>query len=119
MYNIKRRMNNRKLYIAEINGMGICSLSDYYLEMSKAFHFPTKVDDGNGYLDWMRDLGWINAEEFILIIHDYAILLKKDANDKDYILQQFYDYIFPYWDKDVVKYSVGGVSKSFTVYLVE
>jgi hypothetical protein len=111
---------NDKVLVVEIDGSNIQSWKDYISEMQSNFLFPTPCFNSiDRYLDWMRDLGWLYKEGFVLIINHFSSFLKNDPELKCQIVSDFVDVILPFWQDEVVKIVVEGKSKSFMVYLVD
>lgn len=118
---IKEKLDsNDRVYVVEVSGSNIQSWEDYISEIQSKFLFPTScVDNIDGYLDWMRDLDWLNKEEIVLIINDFSIFLKDDPKLKNEIISDFVDIILPFWQDEVKKVVVEGKAKPFIVYLVD
>lgn len=112
--------SNEKIFVVELNGANILSWKAYISEIQSKFRFPTScVDSWDRYLDWMRDLEWLNKEEFVLIINQASLFLKNDLDLKKQIICDFVDVILPFWEDEVKVVVVGGKAKSFMVYLVD
>lgn len=108
------------LHIVELQGKGIQSWEDYITEVEKAFEFPTTcIDSPDRYLDWIRDLDWLNKEGYVLVIYDYNIFLENEPALKKDMIRLFTDIILPWWQEDVEKCVVEGKAKPFNVYLVD
>jgi hypothetical protein len=73
----------------------------------------------DGYLDWMRDLGWLNKESYTLIINEYNLFMKNNIDLKNKIISHFRHVILPFWKDEVEEVVVGGKGKCFTLYLVD
>lgn len=114
---------NDKIFIAEINGAEINSWEDYWLKMSTLFSFPElpayMKPDYHSYYDIMTDLSWLDTDDIILIVNDFAHFLKSDHALKDNIIKDFKDYLLPFWEQEVEITVVGGKKKSFCVYLTD
>lgn len=106
-------------FVAVIDGSMIQKLSDYLKTISEIFKFPFPAKSLDGYNDWMRDLEWLNKEEYILVIKNYGDFLNKDLPSKKIVLDGLAAVILPWWQGDVEKYIVGGKKKPFSVYLVD
>ncbi|NLD49817.1 MAG: barstar family protein [Clostridiaceae bacterium] len=112
--------SNNAAYLVEINGSQIQSWEDYISVVQDKFKFPTPcLGSVDRYLDWMRDLGWLEKEEYILIITNYGMFLNNDSKLKSLIIEDFNDVILPFWQDEVKEVVVEGKAKSFMVYLVD
>jgi len=111
--------SNDSLYIADIKGNDIQNIQDYLNTVNELFKFPIPTRGFDGYLDWMRDLNWLNMEGYVLIINNFSIFLKDDSKLKKQIISDFVDVILPFWQDEVKEVVVGGKAKPFIVYLVD
>ncbi|MDQ1236831.1 hypothetical protein QE450_004329 [Paenibacillus sp. SORGH_AS306] len=109
---------NESLYIAEIDGKEIQSLTDYLTQMYDIFQFPIPSLGLDGYNDWMRDLDWLNKEGYVLIIYHFDDLLKQELLIKEQIINNFQDTILPFWRYEITTTVVGGKAKPFKIYFV-
>lgn len=114
-----------------IDGKDIKTVDDYLEIMTKKFKFPqfdNKLCNFNGYLDWIRDLTWLDEEfdetfekniEISLIIKNYKNMFNGNFEDiNNIIIEPFVHIILPYWERDILESSFIGTRK-FNVYLVE
>lgn len=121
METIKKKLeSNDRVLVVELDGINIHSWKDYILEIQSKFSFPTPCFDSvDRYLDWMRDLGWLDMEEFALIINHFSAFVKNDPELKSKIVSDFIDVIIPFWQDEVKEVVVEGKAKPFMVYLVD
>lgn len=103
--------NNSNCHIAIIDGKENKNWDSYIKTIENLYRFPTKDDNYDGYSDWMRDLSWLEADSFILIIFNYDDLLSNDLLSRKIIINMFRNTILPWWDGEVEKYVVGGEKK--------
>lgn len=116
----KNLKSNKDVFIVELNGENIQSWRDYISEIQKKFQFPTNCFDSvDRYLDWIRDLEWLNKESFVVIINSASSFLKDDAELKKQIISDYVDTILPFWQSEVQRVVVEGKRKTFMVYLVD
>ena len=117
---IRQQLYNQEgVWIAEIDGKVIHTWSDYAHEIVRTFRFPTPCENSiDAYLDWLRDLDWLGKEAYILIIKNFDVFLQHDMILRKQIMDDFQNVVFPWWEKDIEKYCVGGKAKNFNVYLV-
>jgi hypothetical protein len=107
------------IFVAEIDGKTINSKEEYLTLMSKLFDFPIISRGFDGYSDWIRDLSWLEKESYALIIHNYKSFLANDTELKSFIIKNFEETVFPWWEEEVIYCMAGGVPKPFNVYLVD
>jgi hypothetical protein len=108
------------IWVAEMDGSCINNREDYFRSINTILCFPTPVNRlFDAYLDWMRDLDWLNAEGYLLIITNFSEFLKNDPALKAEIIDDFSKIIFPWWEEEVERCSVGGKAKPFNVILVD
>ncbi len=105
--------------IFEIDGGKCKTLSDYFSIASKTFEFPMPSKSWDGYDDWMRDFTWIDSKNICIFIYKYSLFLRKEPNNKVAVIEDFYEVIFPWWDKEVTQCMVGGQTKNIDVYLID
>ena len=114
---------NENIFIAEINGLNIKTSSEYLEIIRKVFNFPKPLENYklnyDGYLDWIRDLSWIDTQEFVLIIRNFSLFLKDDLTTKNEIIDDFKEIILPWWETEVEQCVVGGKAKPFNIYLID
>ena len=104
-----------------IDGNEIQTETDYLEIMTEKFDFPqfnNRLCNLDGYLDWMRDLTWIDQKfgkiDISLIIKNYRKAFNGNFNDLDhYVVELFIEDILPCWENCEID------PKKFNVYLVE
>lgn len=107
------------VYVVEIEGDQIQSWYDYISVIQSKFKFPTLCyDNMDRYFSWMRDLGWIEREAYVLIINNFDSFLESDLELKKEIITDFSETILPFWQYEVEEVVVEGKAKPFMVYLV-
>ena len=116
---LQRVQGSVNSYLVEICGNEIQSWEDYINKIEVAFRFPTQCTNNiDGYNDWMRDLDWLGKDSYVLIIHGYKKILKRNPDLKKIIMEDFANLILPWWQEEVESCVVEGKAKSFNVYLV-
>jgi len=115
-----KQLINENIFIAELHGKDIQSNTDYLSAVWKAFQMPEDEEPHwPGHDDWIRDLDWLNSSGYAVFISDYDEFLKKDRDAKEYVMKSYRDVILPFWEDEVEKVVMGGVAKSFQVYLIK
>ncbi|HBE78198.1 MAG TPA: hypothetical protein DDW65_10515 [Firmicutes bacterium] len=120
LVSIKMKLkSNDKIHIVELDGTYIKSWEDYICEIQNRFKFPTScLDSVDRYLDWMRDLEWLDKEEFVLIINHFNDFCNDNPKIKEEIISDYENVILPFWQDEVKNVVVDGKAKHFLVYLV-
>ena len=117
---LQKAYQDKSMHLIEIQGNHVQSWNDYIINIEEKMKFPTScIDSIDRYLDWIRDLSWLNKDGHIIVIYDYATFLLKDPQMKEIIMTSFQDSVLPFWQKDVEHCVVGGRAKLFNVYLVD
>lgn len=113
-------MNQESVFIAEIDGKKVNNLNEYFEAVWKAFHFPnTGYLNYYAYLDWIRDLDWLNSKGYVFAIHNSDNLLRASLHERKIILDSLEEEVIPWWESKVEQYQVEGKIKPFAVYLID
>ena len=103
-----------------ISGKEMTTKKEFLEKMEQKFLFPESCFGSLVvFMDYIRDLCWLNWEKITLIITDKDDFLSTDIDLKKIILDCIEEEILPYWEVDVINTEVGGRSKLFLVYMVE
>lgn len=108
------------LYRVTLEGREIGNYADLIADMQKKFRFPRDCQ-GNveRYLDWMRDLSWIEADEIQIDIKNAAFFMQNCPKDRREALSDFEEIIIRFWKYEADKYIVGGRRRNFTLNLLD
>jgi len=125
--NLKQGFSNQPgLFVAEIDGEAVSTWADYAKEIQRVFCFPkdiiamdAPIMNYYAYMDWIRDLSWLHADGYALIIRHPDALMKDSPRERQIVLETLEDTVLPWWESDVEKCVVEGKAKPFNVYLVE
>jgi hypothetical protein len=73
----------------------------------------------DGYLDWMRDLDWIEEQNINIVFNNFNDLLSEEPTIKDSVINDFVSVIFAYWN-EVKEEDLDGPNKikNIAVYCV-
>lgn len=113
-------LSDNKVLVIEIDGDKTQSWIDYISEVQSKFNFPTSCTDSvDRYLDWIRDLEWLEQEKIIIIINRLSDFFKENPSVKNEIMQDFEEIILPYWGNEVKAEGAGGNTRSFMVYIID
>ncbi|OTN87638.1 hypothetical protein A5819_000084 [Enterococcus sp. 7E2_DIV0204] len=111
---------NKYTHYVKIDGSKIDSWQTFKEDMIEKFKLPMGQDgNANEYLDWMRDLSWLNKTSYVLIIYNYDEFLSGNSSEKKNIMNDFSEYILPFWESEVEQAVVDGEAKSFQLYLID
>ena len=117
---ISRSKQKQRIHIVELDGSKIQKWKDYIEIIEEKYEFPTTcIDSIDRYMDWMRDLQWLQCEEYIMAIHNVKSFLSGDPKANKIVMDGFGNSILPYWQEEVEKCCVGGKAKPFNVYLID
>jgi len=111
---------NKCVFFLEIDGKIINNWEDYADYMNHHMEIPViNPYSKDAYLDWMTDLSWLDADEYIIVINNFEEFMKNNLEEKDKVLKMFETNILPFWEKEVESVTAGGIPKKFNVYLVD
>lgn len=103
-----------------ICGKDVITKKDFLETIEQKFFFSESCSGNlDAFMDYIRDLSWLNCEKITLIITDKDDFLSADNGLKKIILDCFEEEILPYWEKDVENTEVNGKRKEFLVYVVD
>lgn len=86
--------------IVIIDGTKNVNAEQYLATIYERLDMPyPEYKNWNGYMDWMRDLSWIEDRNIVIIIKDYDYFLSQEPQFKEYFIIDFIEYFFPYWEK--------------------
>jgi len=104
----------------ELNGEELQTWEQYSLAIEKNMCFPTTcVNSIDRYNDWIRDLEWLDAKGYVIVIYNFAKFMERNLIIKDIIINGFKDFILPWWEGEVEKCTPCGKITPFNVYLVD
>ncbi|MBZ2151565.1 hypothetical protein K1I86_02460 [Streptococcus cristatus] len=61
----------------------------------------------------------MKADKYTFVFDNYNSFLADDLVSKELFLEILKEEVLPWWENDAKKYVVGGVSKSFQVYIIK
>lgn len=105
------------------DGNKCATLKEYFNSISEQLSFPTKQNNWDSYLDWMRDLSWIEENDITVLIINFQFFLS-DENDRESVIEtwmsDFSEVIFPFWRTDAKSvFNNESFIKTIHVYLVD
>jgi hypothetical protein len=103
----------------DIDGAEIQTWKDFIGVIEKSFRFPTTCEDSmDRYLDWIRDLSWLENKAFIILVKNSKQFFADNSKLRDEILNDLEEVVLPFWESEVEEVVVDGKSKLFRVYLI-
>lgn len=103
----------------DIDGAEIQTWKDFSGFIEKSFQFPTTCEDSmDRYLDWIRDLSWLEHDAFIISVKNSKQFFANNTKLRDEILNDLEEVVLPFWESEVEEVVVDGKSKLFRVYLI-
>ena len=119
----KLKTETKDAFVVIIDGAKINSWSEYWDCIATAFSFPELPEymepDYHSYYDLMTDLSWIDNKSIVIIIENANEFLKNEYDLKNTIVNNFNEYLLPFWEKEVEITVVNGQTRNFCVYFVE
>ena len=86
-----------------IDGKKNTKASDFLRSIGDQLDFPdAETCNWDAYLDWMRDLSWIDEKSVSIIILNYDHFLSEDDYCAQCFLSDFEKVIFPFWENDAM-----------------
>lgn len=115
----KKGLSKTSPFVVTIDGKKVKSYVDFVYAMQREFCFPRDcLGSVDRYLDWMRDLSWINADEIIVKIKYSSSFMIDNPQEKKIVLSDFNDIIIPFWESDSNSIIANGVTKKVKLYLI-
>jgi len=115
---IKKKLQQEGLWLGEMDGGSIRTQQDFLDCMSTTCGFPYATKSMDGYLDWIRDLSWLEKDGYALFIYNADEFLSQDPEFRERVFESFTEIVFPWWEYDIEHYVVDGKAKPFNVYLI-
>lgn len=116
----REQFEKKNWFIVELQGTQIQSVESFLHEVWEKFKFPqTGFINYDAYLDWIRDLDWLNQDGYIMAIFDFGKSFIKNPELKKEIIEDFSEVVLPWWQGEVEKCVVNGRSKPFNIYFVD
>lgn len=95
--------NSPNGYLAVIDG-ALCTTGSEFLRcIWEQLKFPTpQYCNWDAYLDWMRDLSWLDAKNISIVITNYDLFLSKEPEYREFFIPDLEEAIFPFWENDAI-----------------
>ena len=115
---IKHKEQDTNVGIVTLDGKQIRTVGDFIAQMEQKFSLPDCDGNMNCFFDWIRDITFLNKDEYIVIIYNHEEICRCDRTKGDEIIRLFRKTILPWWEGDVENCVMEGKAKPFNVYLV-
>lgn len=105
-------------FVILFDGKKIRNKNELFRFLKETIDLPDS-DNWSSIIDWLTDLSWLKADKYAFVFDNYNSFLADDLVSKDLFLEILKEDVLPWWENDVKKYVVGGVAKSFQVYIIK
>ena len=88
-------------HLVIIDGKSNMTSSDFLHSIWEQLAFPNMENcNWDAYLDWMRDLSWLQSKEETIIVANYESFLSKDSDGTKFFVSDLEEVVFPFWEND-------------------
>lgn len=88
-------------HLAVIDGKKTTTGKEFLRCIWEQLSFPDKEHQNwDAYLDWMRDLSWMQSKQISIVILNFEAFLSKEPNEKNAFASDLEEDVFPFWEKD-------------------
>lgn len=88
-------------YLVIIDGKSTMTSADYLRSVGEQLKFPdAQKCNWDAYLDWMRDLSWLDTKSISIVILNFESFLSKDPDNLKYFAYDLEEVVFPFWKND-------------------
>ena len=105
-------------FVILFDGKKIRNKNELFSFLEETMGLPDS-DNWSSLIDWLTDLSWLKADKYAFVFDNYNSFLEDDLVSKELFLEILKEDVLPWWENDAKKYVVGGVSKSFQVYIIK
>ena len=105
-------------FVIQFDGNKIRNKNELFRFLKETIDLPDS-DNWSSIIDWLTDLSWLKADKYAFVFDNYNSFLADDLVSKELFLEILKEEVLPWWENDAKKYVVGGVSKSFQVYIIK
>lgn len=107
-------------HLAIIDGKSNMTSSDFLHSIWEQLVFPNiESCNWDAYLDWMRDLSWLQSKEVTIIVTNYDSFLSKESNGTKFFISDLEEVVFPFWENDAESvFESREAVKEITIYCV-
>ena len=107
-------------HLVIIDGKATRTSSDFLRCIGEQLKFPDSQNcNWDAYLDWMRDLSWLNAKSISVVILNFDSFLSKAPDNLKYFIPDLEKVVFPFWQNDAESvFESQDAVKDITVYCI-
>ena len=105
-------------FVILFDGKKIRNKNELFSFLEETMGLPDS-DNWSSLIDWLADLSWLKADKYAFVFDNYNSFLADDLVSKELFLEILKEDVLPWWENDAKKYVVGGVAKSFQVYIIK
>ena len=105
-------------FVILFDGKKIRNKNELFSFLEETMDLPDS-DNWSSLIDWLTDLSWLKADKYAFVFDNYNSFLADDFVSKELFLEILKEDVLPWWENDAKKYVVGGVTKSFQVYIIK
>ena len=105
-------------FVIQFDGNKIRNKNELFRFLKETIDLPDS-DNWSSIIDWLTDLSWLKVDKYAFVFDNYNSFLVDDLVSKELFLEILKEDVLPWWENDAKKYVVGGVAKSFQVYIIK
>lgn len=105
-------------FVILFDGKKIRNKNELFRFLKETIDLPDS-DNWSSIIDWLTDLSWLKVDKYAFVFDNYNSFLVDDLVSKELFLEILKEDVLPWWENDAKKYVVGGVAKSFQVYIIK
>ena len=105
-------------FVILFDGKKIRNKNELFRFLKDTIDLPDS-DNWSSIIDWLTDLSWLKVDKYAFVFDNYNSFLVDDLVSKELFLEILKEDVLPWWENDAKKYVVGGVAKSFQVYIIK
>ncbi len=105
-------------FVILFDGKKIRNKNELFRFLKETMDLPDS-ENWSSIIDWLTDLSWLKVDKYAFVFDNYNSFLADDLVSKELFLEILKEDVLPWWENDAKKYVVGGVAKSFQVYIIK
>jgi hypothetical protein len=107
-------------HLAIIDGKSAMTSADFLQCVGEQLKFPDAQNcNWDAYLDWMRDLSWLDTKSISIVILNFDSFLCKEPDNLKHFSSDLEEVVFPFWQNDAESvFESQDAVKDITVYCV-
>lgn len=107
-------------HLVVVDGKSTMTSPDFLHCIGEQLRFPDEEKcNWDAYLDWMRDLSWLDTKSVSIVILNFDFFLCKEPGNLKYFLSDLEEVVFPFWRNDAKSvFESQDAVKDITLYCV-